>query len=105
MTGQTTTPPEIAALVKGLTPEGRADFTTHWDEFCDADPLSNGRDIDAYLRDMEVGGFIMFVPVDDDALDDPFAYERGIEPDGMMWTMTDLGQQVRAALKESSDAE
>lgn len=51
---------------------------------------------------MEAAGYIELVPVDDDALDSAFAAERGIEPGGMMWQLTDAG---RAALEQSREGE
>lgn len=47
---------------------------------------------------MEAAGYIELVPVDDDALDSAFAAERGIEPGGMMWQLTDA---ARAAIAKA----
>ena len=61
-----------------------------WSAFCDADYLP-----EEFEERMEEAGLIELVPVDDDALDDAFAAERGIVPGGMMWVATKAG---RAAL-------
>ncbi len=79
-----------------LAEQQRRDLTVHWDEFADADPLSHHRELDAFLHDMESAGFAQWAPVDDDALEEPFAWERGIEPGGMMWELTALGRTARA---------
>lgn len=96
-------PDDIAAIVKGLTEARRraetiSDLTVNWDLFSDAEPLPCDRD--EFLSRMLDGGFVELVEVDDDALDDPFAWERGIEPGGMMWRLTETGLRVRAALQE-----
>lgn len=96
---------EAERIAKRLTEasELRADLTERWDLLTDADPLPC--DYDAYLERMEQDGFMECVPVDDEALDDPFAYERGIEPGGMMYRLTPLGLEVRRILMttEGSD--
>jgi len=79
--------------MKKLT-EVQSDLRTHWHYFCDADPFYGS---DTFSDRMEAAGYIELVPVDGDALDDAFAAERGIEPDGMMWALTPAG---RKALQE-----
>jgi len=70
-----------------------------WDAFCDAD-------LDLvppeFPEDMEKAGLVEFVPVTDEALDDPFAWERGIVPGGMMWQLTPTG---REALRQSGEGQ
>lgn len=80
-----------------MTPDSEA-LTIMWDAFCDADPLPNGRDIDEYLSEMEDAGLIELRDVEPDDLDDPFAWERGIEPGGMVWTLTEKGKVARAQI-------
>ncbi|MER9217929.1 hypothetical protein NKI48_03190 [Mesorhizobium sp. M0644] len=63
-----------------------------WHDFCDADPVPP-----EFAEDMERAGYAELVSVDADALDDPFAYERGIIPGGSMWQLTEAG---RAALQQ-----
>ena len=58
-----------------------------WSAFCDADSLPEG-----FEQRMEAAGLIELVSVDEDALDDPFAAERGIVPGGMMWVATRAGR-------------
>lgn len=65
-------------------------FPGLWDRFSDRDPID---DPDGFLSAAEEMGLIELVDVDAEALDDPFAYERGIEPGGMMWRLTDAGRQ------------
>ena len=91
----------VADLARGLSEAQKADLLQHWDEFCDADPLSDGRDFDDFIEGMEAAGFAELVAVDDDALNEAFASERGIEPGGMMWRLTPLGLLVRAHLEQS----
>lgn len=73
------------------------DFRKHWNTFCDADQFDGS---DTFPERMESAGYIELVPVDDDALEEPFACERGIERGGIMWALTDLG---RAALAQSEE--
>lgn len=75
------------------------DLTDRWDRICDADPLDC--DYDEYLARMEAAGFMEYAPVDDDALESAFAWERGIVPGGSMLQLTPLGLEVRRIL--SSD--
>lgn len=63
-----------------------------WDAFCDADPCPP-----EFPDEMESAGFISLVPVTADDLEAPFAAERGIEPGGMLWQLTEAG---RAALSK-----
>lgn len=92
---------DIAAIATGLTvaKELHEDLTVNWDAFCDADPLPHPRE---YFPDsLDAAGYAELVPVDDDALDDPFAAERGIEPGGMMWRLRPIGLALRAHLNKT----
>lgn len=60
-----------------------------WADFCDADPVPP-----EFPDEMEAAGFIDCVPVDKDALESPFAYERGLEPGGSMYVLTPAGRQA-----------
>ena len=73
------------------------ELVAHWGDFCDADPFDGS---DNFPERMEAAGLIELVPVTDEALEDPFAYERGIERGGMMWQLTPAG---RAALQQWSE--
>jgi hypothetical protein len=65
-----------------------------WGAFCDADPTHPN-----FIDDMEQAGLAELVPVDDEALEDSFAAERGIHRGGLMWQLTDAG---RDSLRETS---
>lgn len=67
-------------------------FPKAWASFCDADYGDMGMDCDEFISAAESGGLIELVPVDDDALEDAFAEERGIIPGGMMRQLTDKGR-------------
>jgi len=71
-------------------------FAAEWDRACDADP-TNDPD---FREKAEAAGLIHLVPVDDDALDDSFAEERGIVPGGLMWELTEAGRARYYAGKE-----
>lgn len=58
-----------------------------WYKFCDADPVADG-----FIERMEAAGYAELVAVTEQALEDPFAAERGIERGGMMWQLTRLGR-------------
>lgn len=60
-----------------------------WNDFCDADPVPP-----EFADEMEAAGFIEVAPVDEDALESPFAYERGLEPGGSMYVLTPAGHQA-----------
>lgn len=81
----------------GKLTEAQRDLRGNWGAFCDADVFDGVED---FSERMETAGLIEIVPVTDEALDEAFAYERGIERGGMMWKLTPAG---RAAL-EASDA-
>jgi hypothetical protein len=91
---------EAEKIAAGLTEAQRADLTIHWDLLSDADPLPV--EYDDYIQRMEQSGFMECVPVDAEALEASFAYERGIEPGGMMYRLTTLGLEVRAVLERQS---
>lgn len=61
-----------------------------WHVFTDADPVP-----ETFVEEMEAAGFCSLRPVGHtDIENDPFAYERGIEPGGMLWELTDAGRLV-----------
>lgn len=65
-------------------------FADTWDSFCEADPVF---ELDTFLNSAEEMGLIEWVPVDDDAVSESFAEERGIIPGGMMWQLTSAGEE------------
>jgi hypothetical protein len=69
------------------------DLRENWHNFCDCDYFVGAAD---FPERMEAAGLIELVPVDDDALEDPFADERGILPGGMMWKLTEAGRNALA---------
>lgn len=69
------------------------ELQTYWSAFCDCD-----RYPDRFDDRMERAGLIELDDVTDDDLEDGFARERGIEPGGFVWRLTDLGRQ---ALKDA----
>lgn len=94
------TAPDLSTMAAGLSEaqELCEDLTSNWDAFCDADPLPHRRE--NYPEDLERLGYAELVPVDADALDSSFAWERGIVPGGSMWQLTPLGLALRAHLQE-----
>jgi hypothetical protein len=85
-----------------ITPEQEAEndlereLRRHWSDFCDADPFPES---DTFADRMERAGFIELVAVTDEALESSFAADRGIEPGGMMWVLTDAGRDILTATK------
>lgn len=67
------------------------DLIEHWNNFCDCDPFEGS---DTFAERMENAGYIEFVPVTSEALQSAFSAERGIEPGGMMYQLTQAGQVV-----------
>jgi hypothetical protein len=63
------------------------DFAAEWDRFTDCEPTKDPY----FLEKAEKEGLAELVPVTKCALQDPFAYERGIEKGGMMWQLTPSG--------------
>lgn len=51
-------------------------------------------DSSTFEERMEAAGFIELVPVTQEALEDAFAYERGIRNGGTMWQLTPLGRAI-----------
>jgi len=86
-------PEEVAA---GLSEARRIreDLTDNWDAFCDADQLPHPRDY-PFPDNLEASGYATLESVDDDDLETPFAWERGIVAGGLVWRLTPLGEQVR----------
>ncbi len=75
-------------------------FAAMWDDYTEAD-WQLVKDPTTFLEQCEDAGLAECVEVDDDALDDAFAAERGIEPGGMMWRLTDAGR-ARYALSRNA---
>lgn len=67
--------------------------------FCDADPFPG---CDTFADAMEAAGYIELVPVTKEALEEAFAAERGIEPGGMMYRLTDAGRLALSASQSTS---
>ncbi|WP_294138298.1 hypothetical protein [Sphingomonas sp.] len=93
-----TDPAEITA---GLTKAQRDDLTSNWDAFCDGDRGDVRSDDPQYPWALEEAGFVSWDSVEADDLDDPFAWERGIEPGGTIYRLTPLGLSVRASLHDT----
>lgn len=76
-----------------------AELRAHWHDFCDCDsfPTSEG-----FTDRMEAAGLIEWRPVDDDDLEQAFADEKGIEPGGMVYDLTDKGRTAYKATTASS---
>ena len=85
-------------IAAGLSETQRHDLMRGWDAACDADWQLLLSDPADFFERQEVLGFAELVPVDEEALEDAFAWERGIEPGGSMWSLTPLGLEVRAIL-------
>jgi hypothetical protein len=90
---------ELDALAKGLTITQRRDLTERWGQFVDCDELSGHRGPDEFTADMLLDGFAELRSVEPDDLEDPFAWERGIEPGGMVYVLTPLGLALRDYLR------
>lgn len=90
----------LSSLAGKLTEAQRLheDLLANWDAFSDADPLPHPRE--DFPECLERQGYAELVPVDDDALDEAFAWERGIEAGGLMWQLTASGLSLRTYLKE-----
>lgn len=91
---------EVAEIARGLTKTQREDLTNNWDAFCDGDRGDVQSDDPEYPWALEGAGFVEWGSVDADDLEDPFAWERGIEPGGTIYRLTPLGLAVRDYLKE-----
>lgn len=64
-----------------------------WQTFCDCDPFPGSDD---FGERMEAAGLLCLRPVTKHDLDTPFAYEKGIEPGGSVWDLTDAGRLALA---------
>lgn len=73
---------------------------SNWLSFCDADAFPGS---DTFADAMEAAGFIELVLVTKGDLEDAFAAERGIEPGGMVWKLTDAGRVALSAASEGSN--
>ena len=82
------------ALEREAARKNAADLLrSNWVSFCDADAFPG---IDTFADAMEAAGYIELVPVTKEALEDSFAAERGIEPGGMMYRLTEAGRAAIA---------
>ena len=79
-----------------VDPFTRDQFAAMWDDFTEAD-WQLVKDPTMFLEQCEIAGLAECVPVDDEALEERFAAERGIEPGGMMWRLTVAGHARYAA--------
>jgi len=77
----------------------RAELRSDWAPFCNADYEEMQGDRATFDERMEAAGFIELVAVSDEALQDSFAYERGIRKGGMMWQLTAAGKAILDAPK------
>lgn len=93
---------DVAGIVAGLSEDARADLTSNWDAACDADWQLVTTDTADFFERQVAAGFAELVPVDRDALEDPFAAERGIYPGGELYVLNSLGRTVRAHLESSN---
>lgn len=73
--------------------EAAEELRDNWHAFTDADPFDGS---DTFAERMEKAGYAELVSVTAEALSDPFAAERGIEPGGMMWQLTEEGRRAMA---------
>lgn len=77
-------------------PFTKDNFADLWRAFTDCD-YELIEDVGAFTADIERLGLAALVEVDDDALNDAFASERGIEPGGLCWRLTAAGHARYAA--------
>jgi hypothetical protein len=73
--------------------EADVDLRLNWNAFCDCDHF-DGRE--TFTDRMEAAGLIELAPVDDEALEDAFAQERGIVRGGYMWRLSTAGRAAMA---------
>jgi len=66
------------------------DFPALWNAACDVDKHLLPVDFE---EQAEAAGLIELVPVDREALESAFAWDRGIEPGGSMWRLTAKGRE------------
>lgn len=66
-------------------------FDVYWNAFCDAD---HGDYPENFIEICEEDGLVELVPVTRDALDEAFAFDRGIRPGGSMWVLTKAGHDL-----------
>lgn len=76
--------------MSGSDPFTKDQFADMWDDYTEAD-WRLVKDPTSFLEECEDAGLAECVPVDDEALDDAMAHERGLEPGGMMWRLTKSG--------------
>ncbi len=94
-------PERIGEIAAGMLESQQLlhDLTDNWDAAGDADPIPFPGDGD-YPERLEAQGYAELVAVDEGALNDAFAWERGIEPGGSMWQLTEAGKALRAHLQK-----
>ncbi len=95
---------DVAEIARKLSESEKRDLTSNWDHFCDADYGLMRSDDAEYPAELEKAGYAELIPVDADALDSSFAWERGIEKGGMMWSLTASGQAVRTFLQSQAQS-
>lgn len=95
MTGE-----DVARIAAGLTKAQSLALTSDWDAFCDRDYGDMSCAYEGFTERLEESGFAFLDDVDDDDLEDAFAYERGIEAGRMIYRLTELGLAVRAHLQQ-----
>jgi hypothetical protein len=88
---------DIAAIAAGLSRDTVEDLTANWDALSQADPIPHWRE--NFPEDLEALGYAELRPTDQDDLEEPFAYERGIVAGGEVWALTPLGLAVKAHLE------
>jgi hypothetical protein len=93
---------EAEKIAAGLSEAQMEDLTCNWDAACDCDWQCVTTDTADFWERQEEAGFAELVPVDEDALQDSFASERGIQLGGMMYRLTPLGLEVRTILERQS---
>lgn len=70
------------------------ELVKYWADFCDCDAVPPD-----FADRMEAAGYIELRSVTKDDLEEPFAAEKGIEPDGSVWQLTTNGRAVIDAIK------
>ncbi len=83
-------------MPKRMTEEEWLDLQSlrkHYNTWCDCDPFEGA---DTFQERMEARGYIKMRRATRADLEDPFAYERGIEPGGNVWDLTAKGRKALA---------
>lgn len=90
---------DVEKMAAGLSEAVKRDLTDNWDHFCEADRGLIVSDDPNYPDQLEAAGYVEFDAVDDDDLEEPFAWERGIVPGGSVLRLTPLGLALRDHLR------